>query len=246
MSDTTSEDARTASPVTDPQVHAGRAALYAAAATAFQYPTESVVADLTDEAAAAGLREAAERLGFAEEVDALLSAFESTDSEVLRSMHQGLFDLPEDDGTYRVVPYEAAYTAGEEIDKQQRRIATVVGLMERFGVEPREEFTERQDHVAAELELCQVVAAQRAVALREDGGDTAKRLRNAESTILGEHLHDFVPPLAKRLRSSTDSDAYRAAADLAEALVTWDHARHPAVSVTPSDLSGPAGVSPDE
>ncbi|MFB6129168.1 MAG: molecular chaperone [Halorhabdus sp.] len=225
--------------------HTARASLYAACAATFQFPDEDVVADLTDEGAVAGLRAAADRLGFTEEVTTLLEAVKSADREDLEGEYQRLFGIPGDDGTYPVVPYEATYTAGEEIGKQQRRIATVVGLMETFGLEPSDSFSERQDHVAAELELLQVVAAQRAVAVEEEADDVRERLRAAETTLLAAHLGDFVPSLAERIRAETDSDVYRAAADLAEALVTWDLARHPDEAVTPTDLDGPAGVSED-
>jgi len=225
--------------------HTARASLYAATAATFQFPDEALVDDLSDPDAVDGLRTAAERLGFTDEVSALLSAIESTDRETIEEQYQRLFGIPGDDGTYPVVPYEATYTAGEEIDKQQRRIATVVGLMETFGLEPSKDFTERQDHIAAELELMQVVAAQRAVAIENGAEDAHDRLRDAETTILAEHLGDFVPSLADRIRSTTDSEVYLAAADLAEALVTWDRARHPDSGVTPTDLEGPAGVSED-
>ncbi|WP_137284424.1 TorD/DmsD family molecular chaperone [Halorussus salinisoli] len=213
--------------------HSARAALYSAAAGALCYPDDELVADLTHDETAEGLRSAAETLDLTAEVEALLSALGSTDCESLESAYNDLFGLPSDDGTYPVVPYEAEYTVGDEVGRQQRRIATVVGLLEAFGVEPSGDFDERQDHVVVELELLQVLAARRAVAHEQGDTDTADNLERAEAMVLDEHLGDFVPAFAHEVRKSTDVDAedasavYRAAADLAENVVTRDLASHP-------------------
>lgn len=227
-----------------PSTHAARASLYATTATVLAYPTDETVEDLTDPDATAGIRSAADRLGFDAEAEALLSALESTTRSRLESVYDHLFGIP-DGGSYPVVPYEAAYTVGGETDQKQRRIATVVGLMEAFGVEPSADFTERQDHIAAELELAQVLAAQRAVALDRGDADGADRLEQAEATFLAEHLVDFLAPFADRVRDATDSDTYLAAVDLADALVTWDHAAHPAPSVTLGQYAAGEEVRPD-
>jgi TorA-specific chaperone len=228
----------------DPAVHAARASLYATVAAAFDYPTESTFEDLTDSDAMAGIRSAAERLGFQAEADALLDALDATSQSALASMYNALFGIPED-GTYPVVPYEANYTVGSETDQQQRRIATVVGLMEAFGVEPSEDFTERQDHIASELELAQVLAAQRAVALESGDEEGAQRIAEAEATFLDRHLIDFIPSFARRVRDATSSETYLAAVDLVEALVEWDRSRHPDPTVEIGQFTEPAEVNTD-
>jgi len=207
--------------------HAARATLYGLLGGTFVYPDEEVLADLTADDARAGVEQAAERLGFAEEATALLDALAGTDAQSLAAAHNDLFGLPKD-GEYPVVPYEGHYTTGSEVSEEQRRIATVVGLMEQFGVEPSDDFAERQDHVAAELELMQVVAAQRAVAAHEGKDGAAATLAGAEATILDEHLVGFVPAFCHSLRSATDNDVYLAAATLAERLISEDHAAHDA------------------
>ncbi|KAA9404922.1 hypothetical protein EGO51_16415 [Haloarcula hispanica] len=222
-----------------PQHHTRRAALYGFAAAVFQYPDEAVVADLQDEAVQDAVRQAGVELGLDSEVDALLDALDGVDRDSLEPAYNRLFGLPSDEGTYPVVPYEAHYTTGDEVNESQRRIATVVGLLEEFGLEISDEFDERHDHVTVELELLQVLAAQRAVAL--DGGDdkTAVRLARAGATVLDEHLGDFVPAFAHRVRETVDGDGssdrdvpetsavYAAAAELAAALVEFDEASHP-------------------
>ncbi|NHN61584.1 MULTISPECIES: molecular chaperone [Halorussus] len=236
--------------------HAARAALYSAAAGAYCYPDDELVAELTHEETVEGLRSAGRKLDLIAEVEALLEALAATDREALESAYNELFGLPSDDGTYAVVPYEAEYTVGDEVSRQQRRIATVVGLLEAFGVEPAEDFHERQDHVVVELELLQVLAARRAVA-REDGEtDAAANLERAEGMVLDEHLGDFVPAFAHDVREATADlkeregyddprraaeAVYRAAADLAEAVVTRDVAAHPEPDV---DVDAAAEVSP--
>lgn len=222
----------------DSEYHAARATLYCAAAAALTYPSEETVDELLDPAAREGIERAAETVGVAEEATALLEALESTPLEDLQVAYNELFGLPSDDGTYAVIPYEAHYTTRDEISSEQRRIATVVGLMEEFGLEPSDDFAERQDHVAAELELAQVLAGQRAVALESAEPVAAERVEKAEATVLADHLVEFVPALAHDLRRATDEDAYVAAADLVEELVTYDNGQHPDPAVSAEAASG--------
>lgn len=215
-----------------PQYHARRGALYGYASTALQYPDEETLADLTDDEVVQSVRDAADAFGVSEDLAALQEAAAETSQPVLEAMYNELFGIPDgDDGTYPVVPYEAQYTVGSEVNEVQRRIATVVGLLEEFGLQPSDDHHERQDHVTVELELMQVVATQRAVALQEGDAAAADDLASAEATILDEHLTGFVPALSERVDRATDSDLYRAATDFAEALVTDDAAAHGPPSV---------------
>jgi len=211
----------------DPEYHAARATLYCAAAAAFTYPDERTVSELTDPEARAGVERAAERLNVAEEAGRLVEAVAGTPVDDLKSAYNDLFGVPDDEGTYAVIPYEAHYTTRDELSIEQRRIATVVGLFEEFGVEPSDGFAERQDHVAAELELAQVLAGQRAVALEEGDRAAAERVEHAEATVLDDHLVEFVPALAYDIRQSAAEPLYLAAADLVEELVTYDNGKHP-------------------
>ncbi|WP_276272170.1 TorD/DmsD family molecular chaperone [Haloarcula litorea] len=215
-----------------PQHHARRAALYGFVATAFHYPDEAVVTDLFDAEVREAVREAGAELDLAAETTALLEALADADPDAMEPAYNDLFGLPGEDGTYPVVPYEAHYTTGEEVNESQRRIATVVGLLEEFDLEVSDEFDERQDHVAVELELMQVVAAQRAVALESGDDEAAVHLAQAGATVLDEHLVDFVPALAHSVPDGSGdaapaSQVYAAAADLAAALVEFDEASHP-------------------
>ncbi|WP_226481834.1 TorD/DmsD family molecular chaperone [Natrinema amylolyticum] len=223
---------------TESEYHAARATLYCAAAAVFTYPTNDTVRELLDPEAREGIERAAERLTVADEATALLEAFEETPVADLESAYNELFGLPSDDGTYAVIPYEAHYTTRDEISSEQRRIATVVGLMEEFGLEPSDDFAERQDHVAAELELAQVLAGQRAVALESGEPVAAERVEKAEATVLADHLVEFVPALAHDLRRATDEDAYVAAANLVEALVSYDNGKHPDPTVSADAANG--------
>lgn len=206
----------------DARYHAARAACYGAAAAAFLYPEAGRIEELTDDEAAAGLRDAADRLDLREEADALLGALEGADPDDLGRTYTRLFGLPGEGGAYPVVPYEAAHTVAGDVGQKQRRIATVVGLYEAFGLEPGEAFDERPDHVAAELELAQVLAGQRAVAVHEADSEAARRVEDAEATVLSEHLADFVPSLAHQVRRETEEAVYVAAASFAERLVERD------------------------
>lgn len=220
-------------PHDDATAHGARAALYSALAAAFCYPTAASMDTLTDPAVADRLREAGDALDLGTETERLLDAFDDADPDAIGASHTELFGLPEA-GSYPVVPYEAAYTTPDDIGMEQRRIAAVVGLLEAFDLEPSDDFGERPDHVSVELELMQVLAARRQLAEADSEADHADTLAAAEATVLEEHLVDFVPAFAHDLRAATDEPVYRAAADLAEGLVTRDHAgREPVAVPTP-------------
>jgi len=225
----------------DATYHAARAALYGAIAPVFQYPDEELLADLSGRQVRERLREAAATVGLTEDLEPLFEALDSTDLETLRLAYDGLFGLPADEGTYAVVPYEAHYTTRDDVGAEQRRIATVVGLYEEVGLEPADGFDERQDHVAAELELAQVLAAQRAVAAEEGDATAERRIEAAEATTLDEHLVAFVPSLAHDLRGAAEHPVYLAAADFAEDLVTYDNGKHPDVDVDVDHSGAVAG-----
>jgi len=232
----------------DQTFHAQRAALYGYAAAALQFPDATTVADLTADEVQSAVREAADAVGCREAVDRLIDALDGVDRDGLESAYNDLFGVPGADGTYPVVPYEAEHTVEGDVGEKQRRIATVVGLLEQFGLEPGEEFDERHDHVAVELELLQVLAAQRAAALADGDDEAADRLARATATAIDEHLAAFVPDVAHAVTAEVGSDAddaddadgandgdaadgahdvYARAAELAAALVERDAASHP-------------------
>jgi len=211
----------------DPAYHGARATLYGAVATPFVHPDEGALDELDHDDAIGGILAAASRVGVEAETDSFVEALVATDTGTAAGAYDRLFGVPAEDGTYPVVPYEAQYTVDGAIDREQRRIAAVVGVMDAAGFERGDAFAERQDHVAAELELAQVLAAQRAVALHRGDRADAGHLAALEATFLAEHLSDFVPAFARDLREAADVALYEAAADLASALVDLDHARHP-------------------
>lgn len=238
----------------DPTYHGARAAAYGVAAAAFLYPDESTLAELRAPETAEGLSAAADRLGgdVAAAAGDLLAALGRVDGDALRDAHTDLFGIP-DEGTYPVVPYETAYTVAGGSDHEQRRIAAVAGLLEAFDLDREEDFDERHDHAAVELELMQVLAAKRAVALDADEPDLAATMRDAEATVLEGHLEEFVPPLAGDVRDALEDGAVdpaaaavlRAGAALAERLVERDAATHPSDVPTPDAVAAaPGGEMP--
>jgi TorA-specific chaperone len=185
--------------------HAARAAVYAALAGTFCYPTDDAVAELTDDAAASGLREAATALDLdADPIERFVDAFDAVDAAALRRVYDDLFGVPDGEGGYPVVPYEAEYTVDDEVSHKQRRVATVAGLLDAFGLDRSEDFDERHDHVALECELLQVLAARRAVAVDAGLDDEAENLERAEATVLDEHLGTFFPAFAVDVRAALD------------------------------------------
>lgn len=202
--------------------HLARAALYGLCAGLFLYPERDRLAEVTDADAREGARSAADTLGLHAETDAVFDALDDADVDELSSVYDSLFGIPTESGRYAVTPYEAEYTEGDDIGHQQRRIASVVGLLDAVGLQPSEDFDERQDHVAVELETMQVLAAQRAVALHQGDAEAAGRVADVEETFLDRNLRDFVPAFAHGVREATDDPTYRAAARLASRLVRTD------------------------
>ena len=225
--------------------HGARAALYAALAGAFEYPDESVLADLTADETVEGIRTAAGTLGLDEAAADLLAALDDATVPALRRAYDDLFGVPGEDGTYRVVPYEAAYTVRDDVGQRQRRIATVSGLLDAFGLQRHEGFAERWDHVAVELELMQVLAGQHVLALAEGDDARVDAVERAQATVVHGHLVEFVPALSSDLHAATDGDGpgpavYRHAAALAAALVADDAAAFPEVELPAA--TGPTAV----
>jgi len=139
------------------------------------------------------------------------------------------------------------------VSHKQRRVATVSGLLDAFGLDRAEAFDERHDHVALECELLQVLAARRAVAVDADLDDETESLERAEATMLAEHLGTFFPAFAAEVRASLDdrhgdaaaAEAYRAAVDLGEAVIDADAAAHPpGLTVPTGDRAAGPGGSP--
>ncbi|MFB6304604.1 MAG: molecular chaperone [Haloferacaceae archaeon] len=235
----------------DPTYHGARAAAYGVAAAAFLYPDEPTLSELRAPETVEGLSAAADRLGgpVAAAAEDLLAALERVDGDALRGAHTDLFGVPDDGGTYPVAPYETAYTVAGGGDHEQRRIAAVAGLLEAFDLDRGEDFDERHDHVAVELELMQVLAAKRAVALDADESDLAATMRDAEATVVEGHLAEFVPSLSADLRDALDDRGADdgaaallcAAATLAERLVERDAATHPSDVPTPDSVAAAPG-----
>lgn len=248
---------------TDPSFHARRGALYGIAATALTFPDAETLADLRDDAVQSAVRAAAAEVGgvvddaesasssdderaLSARVDAFFAALDAADDDAVETAYNGLFGLPSESGSYPVVPYEAQYATTGDVNETQRRVATVVGLLERFDLEPHDGFDERQDHVAVLLELAQVMATQRAVALEDGDTAAAGELAAAEATVLDEHLLGFVPALAHDVRDATSDRpgegerVYEAAAALAATLVQRDASVHPEAAVVDDRPAGTA------
>lgn len=234
MTETTRPTDAPGSPPADER-HGARAAVYSALAGMFVYPDEANLAELTAPETLEGLAAAGETLTVDTEIEAVREALAAATPERLQATHTELFGLPSDDGEYAVVPYEANYTVRDDTGQRQRRIAKVAGAVDALGFDFDDGFDERHDHIAVELELLQVIAAWRAVAARTDDLDEDDALERIEATLLDDHLVDFVPSLATAIRESTEHELYRAAADLAEALVTADYERHADVRSAATD-----------
>lgn len=214
-------DESTLSP--DVQRHLARATVYTFTATAFTPPDEGAVEVLSDQEAQEGALVAAGRIEMADHVGDVLDAFNEADPDELARAYDDLFHVPDEDGSYPVVPYEAHYTVGDDVGKEQRRIALVLDVAREIGMEPNDDFTERQDHVVTELELMQILSAQRAHAMHDGDEEALYRIHDVEGALLDEHLVGFAPALAEDVQEATDHPFYEAAAELMAEHVRRDH-----------------------
>jgi TorA maturation chaperone TorD len=104
-------------------------------------------------------------------------------------------------------------------------VADVAGFYRAFGVEPISA-SERPDHISAELEFMQLLAAKEAVALGDEGeGERAAVCREAARAFLRDHLGRFVERFADAVEAGTREPFYLAAARLLAGFVTHDAAR---------------------
>jgi TorA maturation chaperone TorD len=104
-------------------------------------------------------------------------------------------------------------------------LADVAGFYRAFGVELRPG-TERPDHLGAELEFMQLLAAKEALALGDEGdGERAELCREAARAFLRDHLGRWVKAFADAVEAGAGEPFYRAAARLLASFVAHEVAR---------------------
>jgi TorA maturation chaperone TorD len=125
-------------------------------------------------------------------------------------------------------PFETAYAA-KEIFQQTQQMADIAGFYRAFGVEVTPG-GERVDHICAELEFMQLLAAKEAYAYQHMGAARVRQCRKAQRLFLRDHLACWGPGLGRRLAMLDRSGWYGRAGRL---LAGWLEEECRALDVTP-------------
>jgi TorA maturation chaperone TorD len=88
-------------------------------------------------------------------------------------------------------------------------------LYREAGFELDEESHQLPDAIGVELEFMERLTEQEAAARKEHLADEARRLEELQRRMLNDHLGQWLPDYARRLKGSAATDFYRAMLDLA-------------------------------
>jgi TorA maturation chaperone TorD len=166
----------------------------------------------------ARIREALERLGFAEPLATLrqLSELSRRDPEAIRDEHVRLFVKGD------AAPYETSYDAlpsGPQRFGGPQQLADIAGFYSAFGFQVARE---RPDHVAAEMEYVALLCVKEAFArlAREDDG--AVVCAEARGKFIAEHLGPWLPSFRQQVEKSARHPYFTSLAALLMSLVETD------------------------
>jgi TorA maturation chaperone TorD len=135
--------------------------------------------------------------------------------ETLAALGDGLADAHQRLFGHGGVPLrESAYADARRIAPTE--LADLRGFLAAFGVAERDELA---DHVASECELASLLALKHAWALGEGQVERAAIAEAAYRALVVDHLAQFVPRFAARVREAEAPAFFRAAVDALEALV---------------------------
>lgn len=205
-----------------------RAALYRLLAEGLAYPTTEGVdllrgpyleaavpaARLLDSDTAAAMRR-------------LRSARDELDLERAEADHVALFGHAR---SSRVVPYEGPYLT-TNLFQESDALADVAGFYRAFGVEPSARRSERQDHVAVQLEFLYLLAYKEGHALRQHGAERAELCRDAQRAFLRAHLGRWAEPFFEGMQAAAGGRWGQALAGVGLAFMRRESARFGVESV---------------
>jgi TorA maturation chaperone TorD len=201
----------------------GRSAVYGVLAQAFAFPHAGQRAAIDEVLPALAVLPEA----IADDVDELVASL--PEREALAADYARLFthstsrDCP---------PFETAYAA-KEIFQQTQQMADIAGFYRAFGVEPAPG-GERVDHICAELEFMQLLAAKEAYAYQHMGAARVRQCRKAQGLFLRDHLACWGPGLGRRLAMLDPYGWYGHAGRL---LARWLEEECRALDVTPAQAA---------
>ena len=189
--------------------HLARSAAYRLLSQATVYPTDEVVAALSDEDLSQA-RAAAEVLGdaFSERLGVFERELLAASTEELQNQYGRIFshilslDCP---------PCETVYTAREIFD-ETAQLSDIAGFFRAFGLDLVER--ERPDHITVEMELMQLLTAKEAYAQLHHGPEKARLCRVVQRKFMEDHLGRWGQQFAQLLERQAPAGYYRAVARL--------------------------------
>lgn len=122
-------------------------------------------------------------------------------------------------------PYEAEYGQAH-IFQQSQAMADVAGFYRAFGLDLSPSFKDRVDHISVELEFMHFLCLKEAHALvKGHAEDKLELCRNAQRKFLDDHLGEWVPTFARRLKEKAGAGIYGSWGELTEGFITADMQR---------------------
>ncbi len=195
-----------------------RSAAYEVLANGWRRPDAALIGALADPARWSPCRELLERLDaeVAAKLDGLRSGLTipvegsiRDDVALLTSLCAAYVRLFGHAVRSKCPPYELEY-GRSEIIQQAAELADIAGFYAAFGLEMNEASFERVDHVAAECEFMSVLCAKEARAIATDDGSLLESCVDGERSFLRDHLAQWLPAFAHRVREA-DGDGFYAA-----------------------------------
>ncbi len=122
-------------------------------------------------------------------------------------------------------PHESVNTEspdGKRASLWGERTALVKSFIETAGLEYRSDFDGMPDHITAELEFMQALAARQAEALNAGDPEAAEYCRGIARRFLDEHLGTWVPDFCDRVMSNTQQPYFKEMAGVTKAFVEYE------------------------
>lgn len=118
-------------------------------------------------------------------------------------------------------PYESVYTSPERLIMQDARDA-VLALYRQFGLDKDEKLNVPEDHIALEFEFMAHLCNRSKEALHQGEYPQAETFIAAQSNFLHTHLLNWVPRFCDDILACTQSDFYRAVAEMTRGYLHLD------------------------
>jgi TorA maturation chaperone TorD len=118
-------------------------------------------------------------------------------------------------------PHESVYTSEKRLTMQEAR-DEVLALYRSEGLEISKTWTEREDHIALELEFVQELANRAIARLKTGDDDIARRYLVKQRNFIEDHLYSWTPMMTADLRKFAKTELYQGLAFLTDGFLAND------------------------